>query len=70
MHTRSAERLAAVKDLVDRDASVVVEYLADPGQTRDVAAQVNRLGPAEVPPSYRCPSTWLMTSQPRTGPMA
>jgi NAD(P)-dependent dehydrogenase (short-subunit alcohol dehydrogenase family) len=48
VHTRSAERLVAVKDLVGRGASAVVGDLADAGQTRDVAAQVNRLGSADV----------------------
>jgi NAD(P)-dependent dehydrogenase (short-subunit alcohol dehydrogenase family) len=48
VHTRNTERLAAVKDLVHRGASAVVGDLADAGQTRDVAAQVNRLGSADV----------------------
>jgi NAD(P)-dependent dehydrogenase (short-subunit alcohol dehydrogenase family) len=44
VHTRSAERLAAVNDLIDRGASAVVGDLADQDQTRAVADQVNRLG--------------------------
>ncbi|GAA4955399.1 SDR family NAD(P)-dependent oxidoreductase [Actinoplanes utahensis] len=48
VHRRSTERLAAVKDLVDRGAAAVVGDLADVGQTRDVAARVNRLGSADV----------------------
>src|SRR5215217_9587422 len=44
VHARSAERLAAVNDLIDRGASAVVGDLADPDQTRAVADQVNRLG--------------------------
>ena len=44
VHARSEQRLAAVRDLVDRGAVPVVGDLADPDQTRDVAAQVNRLG--------------------------
>ncbi|MEU8660563.1 hypothetical protein, partial [Actinoplanes philippinensis] len=38
----------AVKDLVDRGASTVAGDLADPGETRDVAGQVGRLGPVDV----------------------
>jgi len=41
---RSEERLAAVRGLVDRGAEPVVGDLADLAQTRDLAAQVNRLG--------------------------
>ena len=44
VHARSAERLAAVGDLVDRGAVPVVGDLADLDQTRDVAEQVNRIG--------------------------
>jgi len=44
VHARSEERLAAVRDLVDRGAEFVVGDLADRDQTRDVADQVNRLG--------------------------
>ncbi len=44
VHARSAERLAAVGDLIDRGASAVVGDLADLDQTRAVAEQVNRLG--------------------------
>jgi NAD(P)-dependent dehydrogenase (short-subunit alcohol dehydrogenase family) len=44
VHARSEQRLAAVGDLVDRGAAAVVGDLRDPGQTRDVAGQVNRLG--------------------------
>jgi NAD(P)-dependent dehydrogenase (short-subunit alcohol dehydrogenase family) len=44
VHTRSAERLAAVSDLVGRGAVPVVGDLADLDQTRDVAEQVNRIG--------------------------
>jgi NAD(P)-dependent dehydrogenase (short-subunit alcohol dehydrogenase family) len=48
VHTRSVERLAAVKDLLDRGASAVVGDLADTRQTRDVAAQVNQLGTVDA----------------------
>jgi NAD(P)-dependent dehydrogenase (short-subunit alcohol dehydrogenase family) len=47
VHARSAERLAAVNDLIDQGASSVVGDLADPDQTRAVADQVNRLGPVD-----------------------
>ncbi len=44
VHARSAERLAAVSDLIDGGASAVVGDLADLDQARAVADQVNRLG--------------------------
>ena len=44
VHARTAERLAAVNDLIDRGASAVVGDLADLNQTRAVADQVNQLG--------------------------
>jgi NAD(P)-dependent dehydrogenase (short-subunit alcohol dehydrogenase family) len=44
LHARSAARLAAVADLVDRGAVPVIGDLADLDQTRDVAEQVNRTG--------------------------
>jgi NAD(P)-dependent dehydrogenase (short-subunit alcohol dehydrogenase family) len=44
VHARSAARLAAVNDLIDRGASAVVGDLADLDQTRAVADQVNQLG--------------------------
>jgi NAD(P)-dependent dehydrogenase (short-subunit alcohol dehydrogenase family) len=44
VHARSAERLAAVKDLIGRGASAVVGDLADLDQTRALAEQVNALG--------------------------
>jgi NAD(P)-dependent dehydrogenase (short-subunit alcohol dehydrogenase family) len=44
VHARSAERLAAVDDLLDRGASGVVGDLSDLEQTRAVATQVNELG--------------------------
>ena len=45
VHARSAERLAAVNDLIDRGgASAVVGDLANQDQTRAVADQVNQLG--------------------------
>ncbi|WP_433796894.1 SDR family NAD(P)-dependent oxidoreductase [Actinoplanes sp. CA-252034] len=48
VHARNENRLAAVKDLVDRGASAVAGDLADPGETREVAEQVNRLGLVDV----------------------
>jgi NAD(P)-dependent dehydrogenase (short-subunit alcohol dehydrogenase family) len=44
VHVRSMERLAAVRELVDGGAEAVVGDLSDLEETRDVAAQVNRLG--------------------------
>jgi NAD(P)-dependent dehydrogenase (short-subunit alcohol dehydrogenase family) len=44
VHARSAERLAAVSDLIGRGASSVVGDLADLDQTVAVADQVNQLG--------------------------
>jgi NAD(P)-dependent dehydrogenase (short-subunit alcohol dehydrogenase family) len=44
VHARSNHRVAAVRDLVDRGASVVIGDLADLDETRGVAEQVNRLG--------------------------
>jgi short chain dehydrogenase len=43
VHARTAERLAAADDLIDRGASAVVGDLADLNQTRAVADQVNQL---------------------------
>ncbi|MGV9362469.1 SDR family NAD(P)-dependent oxidoreductase [Amycolatopsis sp. NPDC003731] len=44
-HGRGAGRL---DDLAARGADVVLGDLADPGQTREVAEQVNRLGPVDA----------------------
>jgi NAD(P)-dependent dehydrogenase (short-subunit alcohol dehydrogenase family) len=44
VHARSNNRLAAVRDLIDRGASSVIGDLADSNETRGVAEQVNRLG--------------------------
>src|SRR2546423_3938489 len=44
IHARSTSRLAAVRDLLESGAEVVVGDLSDLQETRDVAAQVNRLG--------------------------
>jgi NAD(P)-dependent dehydrogenase (short-subunit alcohol dehydrogenase family) len=48
VHARSAERLAAVKELIGWGASAVVGDLADLDQTRAVAEQVNELGGVEA----------------------
>src|SRR5438105_3128801 len=48
IHARSTSRLAAVRDLLERGAEVVVGDLSDLEETRDVAAQVNRLGPRDA----------------------
>jgi len=44
VHVRGRDRLAAVQEFLDGGAEAVVGDLADSEQTRDVAAQVNRLG--------------------------
>jgi NAD(P)-dependent dehydrogenase (short-subunit alcohol dehydrogenase family) len=44
VHARSTDRLAAVRDLLDRGAAAVVGDLSDPEEARGVAGQVNRLG--------------------------
>jgi NAD(P)-dependent dehydrogenase (short-subunit alcohol dehydrogenase family) len=44
VHARNRDRLAAVRDLVDRGAAAVVGDLSDLQETRDVADQVNHLG--------------------------
>jgi NAD(P)-dependent dehydrogenase (short-subunit alcohol dehydrogenase family) len=48
LHVRNAERADAVGDLLDRGATVVVGDVSDAEQTRDVADQVNRLGPTDA----------------------
>jgi len=48
IHTRTAERLAKVDDLIDGGASTVVGDLADLNQTRAVADQVNQLGQVDA----------------------
>src|SRR5215216_1064193 len=44
VHARDTDRLAAVRDLVDRGAEAVVGDLSDLAETRGVADQVNDLG--------------------------
>jgi NAD(P)-dependent dehydrogenase (short-subunit alcohol dehydrogenase family) len=44
VHARNTDRLAAVRDLLDRGAAAVVGDLSDLEETRGVAEQVNRLG--------------------------
>jgi NAD(P)-dependent dehydrogenase (short-subunit alcohol dehydrogenase family) len=48
VHARSPERLTAVADLVDGGAAAVTGDLSDVDQVRDVAVQVNRLGPVDA----------------------
>ncbi|AGL16662.1 SDR family NAD(P)-dependent oxidoreductase [Actinoplanes sp. N902-109] len=48
VHARSTERLAAVRDLLDRGATGVTGDLADPGAVRSVADQVNQGGPVDA----------------------
>jgi NAD(P)-dependent dehydrogenase (short-subunit alcohol dehydrogenase family) len=44
VHARNRDRLAAVRDLLDRGAAAVVGDLSDLEETRGVAGQVNRVG--------------------------
>ena len=48
VHARSAERLTAVRDLLDRGATGVTGDLADLDETRGVAGQVNDLAPVDA----------------------
>jgi NAD(P)-dependent dehydrogenase (short-subunit alcohol dehydrogenase family) len=48
VHARSAGRLGAVQDLLDRGALGVVGDLSDMGQTRELADQVNQTGPLDA----------------------
>jgi NAD(P)-dependent dehydrogenase (short-subunit alcohol dehydrogenase family) len=48
VHARDARRLTAVQNLLDLGADGVVGDLADPEETRGLAAQVNRSGPVDV----------------------
>jgi NAD(P)-dependent dehydrogenase (short-subunit alcohol dehydrogenase family) len=48
VHARSTDRLAAVRDLLDRGAEAVVGDLSDLAQARDAAGQVNQLGPMDA----------------------
>src|SRR5690242_7085822 len=48
VHARSAQRLAAVNDLVGGGVPAVIGDLADPDQTRAVADQVNQLGAVDA----------------------
>jgi NAD(P)-dependent dehydrogenase (short-subunit alcohol dehydrogenase family) len=48
VHARDAHRAAALADLVDRGAALVVGDLADAVQTRGLADQVNALGRMDV----------------------
>jgi len=48
VHARKTARLGAVKDLVDRGAAAVVGDFSDLEQTRDVAQQVNAIGPMDA----------------------
>jgi NAD(P)-dependent dehydrogenase (short-subunit alcohol dehydrogenase family) len=48
VHARNRDRLTAMRDLLDRGAAAVVGDLSDPEETRDVAGQVNRLGPMDA----------------------
>jgi NAD(P)-dependent dehydrogenase (short-subunit alcohol dehydrogenase family) len=48
VHARNDDRLDTMRDLVARGAATVVGDLADLGQTRDVAGQVNQLGAVDA----------------------
>jgi NAD(P)-dependent dehydrogenase (short-subunit alcohol dehydrogenase family) len=48
VHARDDDRLDTMQDLVARAAATVVGDLADLEQTRDVAGQVNELGPVDA----------------------
>ena len=48
VHARSNDRLDAVRELVDGGAEAVVGDLAELEQTRDVAQQVNAIGPMDA----------------------
>jgi NAD(P)-dependent dehydrogenase (short-subunit alcohol dehydrogenase family) len=48
VHARSRQRLAAVSDLLERGAVGTVGDLSDPAQVRDLAGQVNALGPLDA----------------------
>jgi NAD(P)-dependent dehydrogenase (short-subunit alcohol dehydrogenase family) len=48
VHARSAGRLTAAQDLLDRGAEGATGDLSDVGQTRDVADQVNSIGPVDA----------------------
>jgi NAD(P)-dependent dehydrogenase (short-subunit alcohol dehydrogenase family) len=48
IHARNADRLSAVRDLLDQGAAAVLGDLCDLDQTRDVADQVNRLAPLDA----------------------
>src|SRR5688572_21245441 len=44
MHARNAQRAGDILKVESRAAAIVVGDLADPGETRSVAEQVNKLG--------------------------
>jgi NAD(P)-dependent dehydrogenase (short-subunit alcohol dehydrogenase family) len=48
VHTRTTDRLTAVRDLLDQGAAAVIGDLSDLDETRDVAHQVNRFGPMDA----------------------
>lgn len=48
VHARDPDRLGTMQDLVARGSATVVGDLEDLGQTRDVAEQVNELGPVDA----------------------
>jgi NAD(P)-dependent dehydrogenase (short-subunit alcohol dehydrogenase family) len=48
VHVRSQARLTAVQELVDQGAIATIGDLSDNAQTRDLASQVNKIGPMDA----------------------
>ncbi|PTX94810.1 daunorubicin C-13 ketoreductase [Verrucomicrobia bacterium LW23] len=48
VHVRSPARLSAVQELVNKGAVATIGDLSDLTQTRDLAAQVNKIGPMDA----------------------
>ncbi|MGN6579913.1 MAG: SDR family NAD(P)-dependent oxidoreductase [Bordetella sp.] len=48
VHVRSKARLSAMQELVNQGARATIGDLSDPAQTRDLAAQVNAIGPMDA----------------------
>src|SRR3954467_7548035 len=48
LHARSRERASAVRDLAPRSAGVVIGDLSSAAETRNVAGEVNAIGPMDA----------------------
>src|SRR5206468_11559589 len=48
LHARSRERASAVRDVAPRSAGVVIGDLSSAAETRNVAGQVNAIGPMDA----------------------